>query len=351
MIKRIESLNPDLLSDIGERVYSYSSLATYQECPMSWKFRYIDRLPSKDNGWSVGGSIMHDALEDHVLKGQVDYNIYEKIVTEFSKQDVDIPVGRENWHKNMMNISKNFSSAIDFLKDYKVKDVEKEFLIKLVFDDGNHMYLRGFIDLILEKDSKTYIYDWKTSSLYSGKDKEKHMLQLLLYQSALKSEGIETDYLGWIFLKYLDIKVGDNRYRRSQRKDWLRDNESRLEEVGLERDHIQELEITDVFNSIPEEFKDEVLIKQHIQKSNTSKQELIRLLHWVEDTHKEILNSKKNDDWQIKDNAPDFFCDKLCDYSQICPAYKEEPMRKRDGKIDKPLSEETRKMLSEIFDV
>jgi putative RecB family exonuclease len=45
---------------------SYSSYHTYLECPLRWKYLYIDRLPETPRGYFSFGRVIHSALEELV---------------------------------------------------------------------------------------------------------------------------------------------------------------------------------------------------------------------------------------------------------------------------------------------
>jgi RecB family exonuclease len=45
---------------------SYSSYHTYQECPLRWKFLYVDRLPETPRGYFTFGRVVHSVLEEIV---------------------------------------------------------------------------------------------------------------------------------------------------------------------------------------------------------------------------------------------------------------------------------------------
>ncbi len=45
---------------------SYSSYHTYAECPLRWKFLYVDRLPETPRGYFTFGRVVHTVLEDLV---------------------------------------------------------------------------------------------------------------------------------------------------------------------------------------------------------------------------------------------------------------------------------------------
>ena len=45
---------------------SYSSFHTYEECPLRWKFLYVDRLPETPRGYFTFGRVVHSVLEELV---------------------------------------------------------------------------------------------------------------------------------------------------------------------------------------------------------------------------------------------------------------------------------------------
>ncbi len=45
---------------------SYSSYRTYLECPLRWKYLYVDRLPEEPRGYFTFGRVVHSVLEELV---------------------------------------------------------------------------------------------------------------------------------------------------------------------------------------------------------------------------------------------------------------------------------------------
>ena len=43
---------------------SYSSYRTYQECPLRWRFLYVDKLPETPRGYFTFGRVIHSVLEE-----------------------------------------------------------------------------------------------------------------------------------------------------------------------------------------------------------------------------------------------------------------------------------------------
>ena len=45
---------------------SYSSFRTYEECPLRWRFLYVDKLPEAPRGYFTFGRVIHSVLEELV---------------------------------------------------------------------------------------------------------------------------------------------------------------------------------------------------------------------------------------------------------------------------------------------
>src|SRR3989304_5093987 len=67
----------------GQKAISYSQFSLYQNCPLHWKLRYIDKIKEdKPNISLLFGSAFHSVLQDYV------HCIYEKSVEESDKMDL-----------------------------------------------------------------------------------------------------------------------------------------------------------------------------------------------------------------------------------------------------------------------
>lgn len=55
---------PSPKSEKRPLVLSYSQISTYQQCPLKYKFRYIERRPSKPSPHLALGNTVHDTLKD-----------------------------------------------------------------------------------------------------------------------------------------------------------------------------------------------------------------------------------------------------------------------------------------------
>jgi len=154
-------------------IYSHSRIETFKQCPLKFKYRYLDKIiPEVETIESFLGSRVHEALEW----------LYKQVKMEKLpdlKELLDI--FKKNWEKN-------FNVNIKFIKEFEDKDyfntgtkfltnyyerykpfkentiaTEKQIFINLDKDEKYQM--QGFIDrLVYDETKKTYeIHDYKTS--------------------------------------------------------------------------------------------------------------------------------------------------------------------------------------------
>ena len=71
--------------------YSFSKISTYQQCPLQYKFQYIDKLPTKPSIHLIKGSKVHSMLEN-IEAFEYDPNTeYHDIIKNF----IESPLGQE----------------------------------------------------------------------------------------------------------------------------------------------------------------------------------------------------------------------------------------------------------------
>ncbi len=202
--------------NIGNMIYSNSRISTFEECPLKFKFRYIDRLEvEEEEGIEVFlGSRVHEALE--WLYGQV------KMTMIPSKAEV-LECFEHKWKKafnSTIKITKKefkaehyFESGKKFLENYYERykpfsentiAMEKRILIDL---DGTGEYmLQGYIDrLVYNEESKSYeIHDYKTANRLKEQSDLEQDRQLALYCIGVKSayQDAHKVCLIWHFLAF-----------------------------------------------------------------------------------------------------------------------------------------------------
>lgn len=210
------------LKDERAKLWSFSRCNGYNDCPYSYylsKTRYKEGIA---NVYSLTGTLSHDLLERNYTE--------EKLTNDYMLQ---------TFNNGMLNILSNgyrfMSSKVEssylanmrhyfatFVEDDKIKECEVFVALPLwIYDKGlQDEYFQGWCDAILYNDDGTVsIGDFKTSTIFKGKDLIKKSKQLILYAIAYEHlYKVKVKSIFFDFLKYADVKV-NNRYKTVERKE------------------------------------------------------------------------------------------------------------------------------------
>lgn len=172
--------------------YSYSRLATFEDCPLRYKFNYLDRIKREEESIEAFlGSRFHETMEKLYRELQFRVCSLEELLNYYEEQ------WSKNYHPRILVVRKE-RKADDYknlglrcIEDYyrryypfnqgRTLALEKRVLIDLK-GDGRYL-IQGYIDRIDQLSDGTYeIHDYKTSANlpeqgYLDKDR-----QLALYQ-------------------------------------------------------------------------------------------------------------------------------------------------------------------------
>lgn len=202
------------------KVYSHSKLGTFEQCPLKFKFKYIDKLkPVIEKTIEAHlGSAVHDTLEW----------VYNT-VKEKSKEADYIPPSLDEimmhfvkaWQKDLSEqvliVKKQYTQkdylnkGIQFLADYyqqhypfKDGTIECEKEISIILDENTR--ITGFIDRLVHniEQNRYEIHDYKTAGTLPTQEKMNQDKQLALYSIAIKElYGKDKEVLlVWHYLAY-----------------------------------------------------------------------------------------------------------------------------------------------------
>ena len=195
-------------------IYSHSRLEAFKNCPLKYKFNYIDKIKREEEGIEAFlGSRFHEVME----------KIYKDL--PFRKYSLDelLDFYHDDWDKNYHNkmvIADNERKAKDykeigkkFIADYykryypfnqgKVLGIERPVIINL--DDKGEYKLRGYIDRLDQAEDGIYeIHDYKTSKSLPEQGKMDEDRQLALYQIGIQNMWNDVDQveLVWHYVAF-----------------------------------------------------------------------------------------------------------------------------------------------------
>jgi len=209
-------------SSIDMPIYSHSRLGTYEQCPLKYKYAYIDGIKlRKDHAESFLGSRFHEVME----------HLYEQAPARVPTLDDLTALFNANWDKKWhagVIIHNNERSADDYraiglraIADYykryapfdsgRVLGLERELIIGL--DETGRHQVRCIIDRLMRRDDDVFeIHDYKTSGFLPVQADLAADRQLALYEIAVRGSwpdvaGVE---LVWHYVSF-DIEMGSRR--------------------------------------------------------------------------------------------------------------------------------------------
>ena len=218
LLNRIRPVTDD---DKNLPVFSYSKMEVFKNCPLQYRYKYIEKKYSQDTSIALElGSLCHYVLEQKgkmIVSGEtVDYeklnNILMNGVTETDEKTKEKLLGVnqlkrkyfEVWHEADNASGASYDEKIKLFDkvlhnemeetDWKPTYFEKPF--EFVWD--NKVILKGFIDRIDTKDGQYRTVDYKTSKKVYEQSKLATSLQFGVYALAILNEfgvlPIESEY-------------------------------------------------------------------------------------------------------------------------------------------------------------
>ncbi len=197
-------------------IYSHSKLSTFEQCPLKYKFRYIDKIKPEIKQTIEGflGNKVHDVLEwiyIEAAKGRVIE--LDEIIQKYA----------EAWHKDLneeikvvkveFSTEDYFNKGVQFLVNYFLRNnpfrdntlaTEKKIVLDL--DEQGEFKLQGYIDrLVHNKEENIFeIHDYKTSSSMKTQEELDKDRQLALYSMGIKKlfPEVKDIHLIWHFLAF-----------------------------------------------------------------------------------------------------------------------------------------------------
>lgn len=187
---------------------SYSKISTFNSCPLSYKYRYIDKLPTRPSHYLSFGNSLHSAIEE--FQKRFDSNADRRHLVELLEKHWISEGYRENnedeqkWkEKGLKYLTENFYNwYIEQCKQFEQEKIEERFRI-----ENSTYILTGKIDRIdrNKKTGKYRIIDFKTGKVPRINDLKKD-LQLYIYFFSIKHFDISPDQVEAVSYFYLPEK-------------------------------------------------------------------------------------------------------------------------------------------------
>lgn len=292
--KKNNKIYSKLIHDRG-KLWSFSKVNTYNLCPYaSFLSKKIPKEHKLENIYSKSGTLSHGILEKHYVDKI--FKNKEEMLEEFNAGMLDIFTKGYKFKntKTEINYMANMRLYFEsFISDEFIKECETFVSMPLQIFDKKLIdnYLQGWCDAILVKDNIISIGDFKSSTIYRGKDLIEKSRQLILYAMAYehcykrKVGSVFFDFMKYCKIVYKNQK-GKIKETIIERKDlFLYDNI-----ISVDKAYV----FVDLDNSV---------------KNNTIK--------WFIDTvHKYKSDNKWEKGSMCGENA--YYCNVLCSCKKYC---------------------------------
>lgn len=197
---------------------SYSQISQFQKCPLSYYFRYIEKIPTKPSPHLSFGSSIHEALSQFYEKHDGQFPPFDLLESLLEKNWISegyASIEEELfWKENALKALKNFYEREEISRK---KPLEVEQWFEIPFEDFK---LVGKIDRIDRTDNgRLHILDYKTGEKVQSEEQVKKDLQLAIYHYACRHEyQEEPEKVSLYFLsqdKIITVQLSDIEIRNA----------------------------------------------------------------------------------------------------------------------------------------
>lgn len=325
------------LYDKGCNIFSISRLNALNSCQYAaWK-KYINGEKESSNCWAITGSRLHDCLEQCIL-GKADESCLLPAIDDeldnLKALDCEFPLDKNgnptienNWRQNMIGFANGFKIPKGKFKTEQL----------LLYHVKNNDWIQGYADVIkYNKKNKTCeIWDWKSSSRFTGEHRIEAARQLILYAIILENAGWTVTAIKWWMMKYYQatwkLKNGKDKTKVGEWRNLITDLESvittKLTEFGMDEIDIEcilhqckkDNSIQALPDKIKELFKIEVFVDSY-ELNEETKSETIKYINQQIDLYHSLGTDEKN--WKPKDLSIEgakknsFWCSSLCGFGK-----------------------------------
>lgn len=179
---------------------SYSKLKTYAECPLRYRFTYLDRLPRRPRRLFRAGRRIHHALMRWLVYARTGTPRWEDVEAAYNAAwDSAGETGERS--------GRDYDEGLQILRDYHEVNLDRpcqpvflehKFSIRL----GSHV-LTGAMDRVDATESGYEVIDYKLHRDVLSQEEVDRDLQLGLYQLALEeAHGVRPESLSLYYLRH-----------------------------------------------------------------------------------------------------------------------------------------------------
>ncbi len=228
---------------------SYSSIDTYQSCPLKYKYRQIDRIPEPKSKEALFGTLIHSTMK-FIHTPALLSPTFEQAIDHFSRG------WRDDVFESPLEERAAFTQGVDMIRRYYeandiasavIVDLESRFQIEIGNEKLGQHVIAGSIDRIDKTADGYEIIDYKTTKKMPPQSKVDEDLQLTVYLKAfLERYPAERERIGNITVSLYFLKHGVKLSARRSFEDLARLDERVFEVI----EHIQNEEFEPILSPL-----------------------------------------------------------------------------------------------------
>lgn len=177
--------------------WSYSAADIYEQSPLWWFYQYISKPTPSDKTietYGIAGNVPHKFLENYLLQKEPN-----DFLSMWKNQGLNTMSGFNGQPLSLPAYIKAKDRGLQLIKNYRTLGYtlspEKKFNFK--YDDN--INIKGFVDVIAEKNGQIILIDYKTST---KKTKNEFVKQQLFYSWLYwKGTGVIPTKCVWYYIK------------------------------------------------------------------------------------------------------------------------------------------------------
>lgn len=161
--------------------FSYSKMSLYEECPLKYKFKYIDKIKEEPKYYFAFGNSIHHAMEFLYAVKAPPFPGIDDLLDAF-KKDWGLKSYLEKGYKDPFREEEDYRKGMEMLKNY-YRHHEGKFKLPFLLEYSTDVEVDGLLVRIIadkieyQGNGEIILVDYKT-----GKDVKRQPAQLYMYQ-------------------------------------------------------------------------------------------------------------------------------------------------------------------------